>query len=182
MPFHATLVPPLGVPWTDDSRTIHWFSLNLLVGASARLQGVELGGLVNIDAEQAAGVQLAGLAKIVGGPAPVRCPAPPPVWTAPSPGASARRWAGHLRVGRGGSGLRWLYRRWMSLASILRARHVGGPLFQRQAIEDELLDPPSRRWIEIREHHDRVAVVADRELPVHPGRAAAVTKTAPAVL
>lgn len=50
-------------------RTSHFVALNLLVGGGARLEGLELGGLVNIRTESSRGAQIAGIANLVMGPA-----------------------------------------------------------------------------------------------------------------
>jgi Caspase domain len=52
-----------------DERSRHFVALNLLVGGGAVLDGLELGGLVNVRTERATGTQVAGIGNVVAGPA-----------------------------------------------------------------------------------------------------------------
>jgi hypothetical protein len=52
---------------SDDGR--HFVALNLLVGGGAALDGLEIGGLVNVRTRRARGTQIAGIANITDGPA-----------------------------------------------------------------------------------------------------------------
>ncbi len=62
-----TLFPPVGTNGPDAKECVNKFSLNLLWGVSAGLQGVELGGIANLERDFVKGVQLAGFANITGG-------------------------------------------------------------------------------------------------------------------
>ncbi|MDF7815776.1 hypothetical protein [Hymenobacter sp. YC55] len=68
-PFQLTLVSPLGTNGLHGGRTINTVSLNLLAGYAAGVNGLELGGLLNVDRDSVQGLQAAGLANLVGGPA-----------------------------------------------------------------------------------------------------------------
>jgi hypothetical protein len=61
------LFPPLSTNGVHNSKTVNKVSLNLLVGYAGAVDGVELGGLVNIDNYFAKGFQGAGFGNVVGG-------------------------------------------------------------------------------------------------------------------
>lgn len=65
--FQLTLFPPLGTHGFQSGRTVNNFSFNLLVGYAAGTNGIELGGLLNVDRYALNGLQAAGLANVVGG-------------------------------------------------------------------------------------------------------------------
>ncbi len=69
MPYDAILIPGIGIGafQADGKKIIHNFSLNLLVGNSAKLSGLEFGGLMNYNSENVLGVQVAGISNIAGG-------------------------------------------------------------------------------------------------------------------
>ncbi|HEU4385570.1 MAG TPA: hypothetical protein VFR85_18945 [Anaeromyxobacteraceae bacterium] len=60
LPVNVSLVPPLSVNSVFDSRTVNAFALDLLVGDSAELRGVQLSGIGSRNGE-VRGVQIAGL-------------------------------------------------------------------------------------------------------------------------
>ncbi len=62
-----TLFPPVGTNGSDARECVNKFSLNLLWGVSSGLQGLELGGVANLERDFVKGVQLAGFANITGG-------------------------------------------------------------------------------------------------------------------
>ena len=66
-PFQVTFIPPLGTNGLNAGNTINQFSLNILAGYAAGVDGVEIGGLVNINREMMNGVQFAGFTNITGG-------------------------------------------------------------------------------------------------------------------
>jgi len=61
-----SLVPPIESHWWHPN-PIKRVSLNLLVGSSAGIEGIEIGGLVNVVGGDVRGVQLAGLGNVGGG-------------------------------------------------------------------------------------------------------------------
>ncbi|HVD97370.1 MAG TPA: STN domain-containing protein [Cytophagaceae bacterium] len=65
-PFQITFVSPLGTNGVDCGRTVNAFSLNALGGYSAGLQGLEMGGIANIETDYMHGIQMAGVANVVG--------------------------------------------------------------------------------------------------------------------
>jgi hypothetical protein len=62
----VSLVPPLSV---SGASARHYFALNLLAGAGSSLDGVEIGGAVNLRTRRARGLQIAGVANWVRGDA-----------------------------------------------------------------------------------------------------------------
>jgi hypothetical protein len=60
----VSVVPPLS---TSSMEARHHFALNLLVGAGAELDGVEIGGVANIRTRHARGLQLGGVLNWAGG-------------------------------------------------------------------------------------------------------------------
>jgi hypothetical protein len=66
-PFQVTFVSPLGTNGQDCGRTVNIFSLNVLGGYAAGLDGMELGGIANIEKDYVNGVQMAGVANVVNG-------------------------------------------------------------------------------------------------------------------
>lgn len=67
-PFQVTFVPNLGTNGELSQQCVNKISLNLLIGSSAGLQGVEFGGIGNIEKDFANGMQYAGIFNSVGGP------------------------------------------------------------------------------------------------------------------
>jgi hypothetical protein len=63
-PFSITFIPSIRVGGRE--KVIKIVSLNILAGAASKLNGVELGGLANIEAEDVRGAQLAGIVNVVG--------------------------------------------------------------------------------------------------------------------
>lgn len=66
-PFQVTFVSPLGTNGQDCGRTVNVFSINVLGGYAAGLDGMELGGIANIEKDYVHGVQMAGVANVVNG-------------------------------------------------------------------------------------------------------------------
>jgi len=66
-PYQVSIVPGLSTNGKLNSQVINNFSLNIFGGYSGGTNGVELGGLFNIDKKDAQYVQLGGLANLVGG-------------------------------------------------------------------------------------------------------------------
>jgi len=66
-PFQVTLFPPFSTYGPDGTNCVNKISLNVLWGESAGLQGIELGGIANIERDFVKGVQMAGVANIVKG-------------------------------------------------------------------------------------------------------------------
>lgn len=65
--FQASIIPYIGTNWRITGSITNRFSLNLLAGYTGGLDGVEVGGLLNIDRRDISGVQIGGLGNIVGG-------------------------------------------------------------------------------------------------------------------
>jgi hypothetical protein len=68
-PFQYSLVPGIGTHGKLSAQVVNKFSLNLLGGYSAGVQGFELGSLFNVDKKNVEYVQIAGLFNTVGGSA-----------------------------------------------------------------------------------------------------------------
>lgn len=66
-PFQVSLIPGVGTHSTLSSQVNNKFSLNIFGGYSNGVEGVELGGLFNIDKKDVKYFQAAGLFNIVGG-------------------------------------------------------------------------------------------------------------------
>jgi len=66
-PYQVSLTPGLSSHGMYNSQVINHFSLNLLGGYTAGIQGVELGGIFNIDRNNAGFLQAAGVFNVVGG-------------------------------------------------------------------------------------------------------------------
>lgn len=66
-PFQISLIPYIGTNWKVSGSVTNRFSLNVLAGYSGGLDGVEIGGLLNMTRNVASGVQIAGLANYVEG-------------------------------------------------------------------------------------------------------------------
>ena len=67
-PFQLSLVPGLGTQGILSPQITNKLSLNIIGGYTAGLNGVELGGVINIDKKKVQGLQAAGVANVVGGP------------------------------------------------------------------------------------------------------------------
>lgn len=61
----VTLITPLGSNGINNLNTVNHFSFNAWIGASAALEGLEFGGLVNAERDYVHGTQFAGLANVV---------------------------------------------------------------------------------------------------------------------
>jgi hypothetical protein len=66
-PFQYSIVPGLGTHGHMDAQVINKFSINLIGGYAAGLNGFEIGSVFNIDKKEAKGFQAAGVFNIVGG-------------------------------------------------------------------------------------------------------------------
>jgi hypothetical protein len=66
-PFQVSLIPYIGTNWKVSGSATNRFSLNILAGYSGGLDGVEIGGLLNMTRNVASGVQIGGLANYVEG-------------------------------------------------------------------------------------------------------------------
>jgi hypothetical protein len=67
-PFQLSLVPGLGTQGILSPQITNKLSLNIIGGYTAGLNGVELGGVINIDKKKVEGFQAAGVANVAGGP------------------------------------------------------------------------------------------------------------------
>lgn len=67
-PFQFSLVPGVGTHGRMSAQVVNNFSFNLLGGYTAGTNGLEIGGLFNIDKKEVKYVQAAGLFNAVGGP------------------------------------------------------------------------------------------------------------------
>jgi hypothetical protein len=63
--WQLTLVTPIGTNGTESTHTVNRVSVNMLVGVAAGLEGVEFGGLMNMETDYAHGAQFAGFANLV---------------------------------------------------------------------------------------------------------------------
>ncbi|MEL6589968.1 MAG: hypothetical protein AAFQ68_07810, partial [Bacteroidota bacterium] len=63
----VTLISPLGTNLLQSGKYNNIFSLNLLAGYAGGLQGVEVGGILNVIRYDVKGVQVSGGANVVGG-------------------------------------------------------------------------------------------------------------------
>jgi hypothetical protein len=66
-PVQISFIYPLSTLGSNGGSYINHLSINLLAGYNGGLDGVEFGGLLNINHTNASGVQFAGLANITGG-------------------------------------------------------------------------------------------------------------------
>ncbi|MFA6127216.1 MAG: hypothetical protein WC699_07935 [Bacteroidales bacterium] len=66
-PFQITLFPPISTNGLDSKDCVNKLSLNVFWGVNAGLQGVEFGGIANIEKDFMKGAQFAGVANIVRG-------------------------------------------------------------------------------------------------------------------
>lgn len=66
-PVQASFTPGLGTHGKLSGEVVNKFSLNILGGYTAGSNGVEIGGIFNIDKQDVDGVQVAGVFNIVGG-------------------------------------------------------------------------------------------------------------------
>ncbi len=66
-PFQVSLVPGLSTHGNLGSQVVNNFSLNLFGGYTAGTNGVEIGGLFNIDQKDVRYVQIGGMFNVVGG-------------------------------------------------------------------------------------------------------------------
>ncbi|UCH14456.1 MAG: hypothetical protein JSV22_00470 [Bacteroidales bacterium] len=66
-PFQLTFITPLGTNGTLSPRIINKFSLNILAGYNGGVDGLELGGFLNLTDDYVKGFQVAGFGNISGG-------------------------------------------------------------------------------------------------------------------
>ncbi|MER2999497.1 hypothetical protein [Pontibacter populi] len=66
-PAQLSVVPGIGTNGIKSGNYYNTFSFNLLGGYNGGVQGLELGGILNMDKEFSKGVQMAGVANLVGG-------------------------------------------------------------------------------------------------------------------
>lgn len=67
-PFQMTFMfPPFSTNGLDNANYINNLSLNLFTGVSGGVDGIELGGFINVDRFFVSGIQLAGFGNTVGG-------------------------------------------------------------------------------------------------------------------
>lgn len=66
-PVQVSFVPPLSTNGKENSISVNNLSFNILAGYSGGLDGVEIGGIVNIEKGDVRGVQVAGTANVVKG-------------------------------------------------------------------------------------------------------------------
>ncbi|WP_158799177.1 carboxypeptidase-like regulatory domain-containing protein [Pedobacter sp. L105] len=67
VPFQTSFLPGLSSHGMMSSQVVNHYSLNVLGGYTAGLDGIELGGLFNLNKQDAQYVQAAGLFNVVGG-------------------------------------------------------------------------------------------------------------------
>src|SRR5580658_6737845 len=65
-PVQLSLIPGWGTNGPLNARETNKLSINLIGGSSAGLDGVELGGVFNIDTKSVKGIQAAGVINLVG--------------------------------------------------------------------------------------------------------------------
>jgi hypothetical protein len=65
--FQASVIPFIGTNWRVSGAITNRLSLNMLAGYSGGLDGLEVGGLLNITRRNIRGIQIGGLGNIVGG-------------------------------------------------------------------------------------------------------------------
>jgi hypothetical protein len=64
-PFQVSFIAPVGSNGIEGSRVVNNFSFNILSGYAAGLEGLEIGGLVNLELDYIKGVQIGGLTNVV---------------------------------------------------------------------------------------------------------------------
>lgn len=67
LPVQISIIPPLSTNGKENENMVNHFSLNLPVGYSGGLDGVELGWLANIENGNVSGVQVSGFTNLVHG-------------------------------------------------------------------------------------------------------------------
>lgn len=66
-PFQFSFIHPIGTNGLEGGRTVNGFSVNLLLGYAAGLDGMELAGFANLEKYHVGGIQLAGFFNGSGG-------------------------------------------------------------------------------------------------------------------
>jgi len=64
-PFQLTFITPLGTNGIESHKMVNKVSLNILGGVARGVDGLELGGMVNVDLDHVKGVQAAGFSNVV---------------------------------------------------------------------------------------------------------------------
>jgi hypothetical protein len=64
-PFQISFISPLGTNGHDCGKTVNNLSFNMIGGYAAGLEGLELGGVANIEKDYMHGIQMAGVANVV---------------------------------------------------------------------------------------------------------------------
>jgi len=67
MPFQFTFISPIGTNGLISSKTTHYLSLNAIAGYNGGVNGIEVGGFVNVLEYDMQGAQVAGFANVVRG-------------------------------------------------------------------------------------------------------------------
>lgn len=66
-PVQVSFVPPLSTNGKENAHSVNTVSFNILAGYSGGLNGVEVGGIANVEKGNVRGVQVAGTANVVAG-------------------------------------------------------------------------------------------------------------------
>lgn len=66
-PIQLSFITPLGTNGLESGKIVNRLSINLFAGYAGGVDGVELGGFLNVDRSDVNGVQLAGFGNVVGG-------------------------------------------------------------------------------------------------------------------
>ena len=66
-PFQLSLLPAIGTQGPLSPQIVNKISVNIIGGYTAGLNGVEMGGIINIEKKDVEGVQAAGIVNVVGG-------------------------------------------------------------------------------------------------------------------
>ena len=66
-PFQVTILPPFGSNGLASKDCVNKISLNIFWGVNAGLEGIEFGGIANIERDNVKGAQFAGMANLVKG-------------------------------------------------------------------------------------------------------------------
>lgn len=64
-PFQVSFIAPVGSNGIEGSRVVNNFSFNILSGYAAGLEGLEIGGLANVELDYMKGIQFGGLTNVV---------------------------------------------------------------------------------------------------------------------
>lgn len=64
-PYQVSVVPPISTNGRENENSVNMLSYNVFIGYARGLEGVEVGGIMNIEKESVKGVQVSGMANIV---------------------------------------------------------------------------------------------------------------------